>query len=51
MKNPRQFPSVLKKAMGVITVMYLMSAVVGYLTYGDTVESPILGNLPPGVLS
>ena len=48
MRHPDQFPAVLRRAMGVITVMYLMSAIVGYTTYGNTVMSPVLENLPTG---
>jgi amino acid permease len=51
MKNPQNFPRVLQKAMVIITVMYLMSSVVGYLTYGSGVSSPVLDNLPPGIVT
>jgi amino acid permease len=41
----------LKLATLIISGMYLLSAFIGYATYGDNVQSPILLNLPHGILT
>ncbi|KAJ3413865.1 Tetratricopeptide repeat protein 25 [Chytridiales sp. JEL 0842] len=51
MSNPSQFPLVLTISMTVISLMYLVTAVVGYAAYGNTTVSPILNNLPAGFVS
>ena len=51
MSKPLLFPRVLSKAMAIITLMYLLVAVVGYGTYGNLTESPILHNLPVGIFT
>eukprot|EP00842_Homolaphlyctis_polyrhiza_P003428 jgi/Hompol1/4086/HPOL_003498-RA len=49
MATPKAFPMVLSRAMTIITVMYILTAVVAYSTFGDLTLSPILSNLPQGI--
>ncbi|KAJ3330746.1 hypothetical protein HDU76_004961 [Blyttiomyces sp. JEL0837] len=51
MRDPSKFPLVLSLSMGIISLMYLVTAVVGYAAYGDKTVSPILNNLPAGFAS
>lgn len=51
MAQPELFPRVLSWSMGLITGMYLLTAVFGYWAYGDTTVSPILNNLPKGIVA
>lgn len=46
MAQPEQFHSALSISMILVTLMYLPTAVVGYLVYGNLTVSPILENLP-----
>ena len=48
MSRPHEFPLVLTQAMQIITVMYLLVAIVGYGVYGHLTVSPILLNLSSG---
>ncbi|KAI8803683.1 transmembrane amino acid transporter protein-domain-containing protein [Cladochytrium replicatum] len=49
--KPEQFPLVLSLSMIFITIMYVVTAVLGYGAYGDKTVSPILNNLPSGFVS
>ncbi|XP_058219703.1 amino acid transporter AVT1I-like [Rhododendron vialii] len=51
MQDPYQFSKVLLSGFTVTTITYLSMAIVGYLMYGDTVESQITLNLPTGKAS
>lgn len=46
MKRPEKFPKVLALVMGVITVVFLSSGVLGYATFGSKTETVVLLNLP-----
>lgn len=48
MRFPRSWNRVLVWAMIACCLMYAMVAVPGYLAYGPSSQSPILGSLPPG---
>ncbi|XAR56904.1 hypothetical protein NMG60_11037545 [Bertholletia excelsa] len=51
MHGRHQFSKVLLSSFSVTTITYLSMAVVGYLMYGDDVESQITLNLPTGKAS
>ncbi|KAJ3131401.1 hypothetical protein HK100_006395 [Physocladia obscura] len=51
MAEPKKFRIVLSLSMTIISVMYLVTAIIGYAAYGNTTDSPILNNLPPGFIS
>ncbi|KAI9348790.1 transmembrane amino acid transporter protein-domain-containing protein [Zopfochytrium polystomum] len=51
MKDPQKFPRVLAISMSVISLMYIITAVVGYAAYGNATVSPILNNLPAGFVA
>ncbi|KAJ3249123.1 hypothetical protein HDU78_007085 [Chytriomyces hyalinus] len=51
MANPQQFSTVLSMSMVIISVMYLVTAILGYGAYGNLTTSPILNNLPAGFIS
>ena len=51
MKIPSKFPKVLRKAMIIITLMYLISSITGYAVYGNDVQSPITESLPKGLIN
>lgn len=38
MKRPQQYPRVLDVTFAIVCLLYVMMAVLGYLTFGDTVE-------------
>ncbi|KAI8381476.1 transmembrane amino acid transporter protein-domain-containing protein [Radiomyces spectabilis] len=46
MKEPQQFPRVLRRALFVITLLFISMGALSYLTFGDTLETIILLNLP-----
>ncbi|KAJ3384796.1 hypothetical protein HDU84_002635 [Entophlyctis sp. JEL0112] len=48
MAEPENFGTVLTASMLVISAMYITTATLGYAAYGNTTDSPILKNLPPG---
>ncbi|KAJ3379508.1 hypothetical protein HDU84_006611 [Entophlyctis sp. JEL0112] len=51
MAEPHKFRMVLSLSMVIISVMYLITAILGYAAYGNLTESPILNNLPKGLVS
>jgi amino acid permease len=51
MNEQSKFPFALKISMLIVTVMYLLTAVMSYSAWGDNVISPILLNLPQGPAS
>ncbi|KAI9333568.1 transmembrane amino acid transporter protein-domain-containing protein [Obelidium mucronatum] len=51
MAEPEKFHTVLSLSMIIISAMYLITAVVGYAAYGNLTDSPILNNLPPGLIA
>ncbi|KAF9383258.1 hypothetical protein CPC16_008999 [Podila verticillata] len=51
MARPRSWPRALWAALSFCFVMYMLIAVVGYLTFGAETESPVLKNLPRGAWS
>jgi len=48
---PDQFPSVLSKAIAIISALYVSISVAGYATFGQSTQSPILDNLPAGPIA
>jgi amino acid permease len=46
MRYPKSWNRVVAAALGTCSIFYLVTAVVGYLAYGDLAESPIFNNLP-----
>ncbi|KAG0229662.1 hypothetical protein BGW42_001423 [Actinomortierella wolfii] len=51
MRYPRSWNRVLTAALSTCAVMYLATAVPGYLAYGQDAKSPILANLPSDVFT
>ncbi|KAJ3104819.1 hypothetical protein HK100_003999 [Physocladia obscura] len=51
MADPKKFHVVLSISMVVISVMYLITAILGYAAYGNLTDSPILNNLPKGTIA
>ncbi|KAI9333564.1 transmembrane amino acid transporter protein-domain-containing protein [Obelidium mucronatum] len=51
MAEPKKFHLVLSLSMVIISVMYLVTAILGYAAYGNLTDSPILNNLPKGFIS
>ncbi|KAJ3069743.1 hypothetical protein HDU98_007199 [Podochytrium sp. JEL0797] len=51
MAEPKKFPLVLSLSLGIISVMYFVTAALGYAAYGNLTDSPILNNLPSGFIS
>ncbi|TPX42496.1 hypothetical protein SeMB42_g05104 [Synchytrium endobioticum] len=49
--DPSAFPSVLRKAMLVVCLVYIVIATMGYAAWGMAAQSPILANLPPDSFS
>lgn len=46
MKDARRFPAILSLGMALVTVLYTLVAVLGYLRFGDQIEASITLNLP-----
>ncbi|KAG0364457.1 transmembrane amino acid transporter protein-domain-containing protein [Gamsiella multidivaricata] len=46
MRYPRSWNRVVAAALGTCSILYLATAIPGYITYGDQALSPILSNLP-----
>ncbi|KAL0081618.1 transmembrane amino acid transporter protein-domain-containing protein [Phycomyces blakesleeanus] len=46
MKDPQKFPTVLKRALFFITLLFVSMGALSYLTFGDNVKTIILLNLP-----
>ncbi|KAJ3025795.1 UNVERIFIED_CONTAM: hypothetical protein HDU68_006671 [Siphonaria sp. JEL0065] len=51
MAEPKKFKMVLSLSMVIISAMYLITAIIGYAAYGSITDSPILNNLPPGIIA
>ncbi|KAG1048342.1 hypothetical protein G6F43_009262 [Rhizopus delemar] len=49
MKKPRDWPKVIAGGLTVCAVLYIVTAVTGYLVYGDQVLSPVYDSIPAGV--
>lgn len=49
MAKPQDFHKVLRYSIILITIMYLLIGITGYMTYGNLAISPILYNLPHGL--
>lgn len=49
MKRPKDWPKVVAAGLSTCAGLYFLSAVPGYLVYGDQVESPIYNSISPGV--
>jgi amino acid permease len=50
MRKPSDWKKVMSGAMISCSIMYLAVAIVGYLAYGENVQSPILDSLPSGFI-
>nr|GME14488.1 vacuolar amino acid transporter 1-like [Ipomoea batatas] len=46
MKKRSQFPAVLVTCFGIVTLMYIATAVLGYMMFGDLAESQFTLNMP-----
>lgn len=46
MKDPKEFPRVLRRALTVITCLFILMGALSYMTFGDEVQTIILLNLP-----
>ncbi|ORX59730.1 hypothetical protein DM01DRAFT_1381263 [Hesseltinella vesiculosa] len=46
MKEPQQFPMVLRRALFIITLLFVSMGALSYMTFGDHVQTIILLNLP-----
>ncbi|KAF9097325.1 hypothetical protein BGX23_009173 [Mortierella sp. AD031] len=51
MRYPRSWNRVVAIALGTCCILYLATAISGYMAYGDRAESPILNNLPKDVFT
>ncbi|KAG0257005.1 hypothetical protein DFQ27_005359 [Actinomortierella ambigua] len=51
MRYPRSWNRVVTAALGTCSILYLATAIPGYIAYGDRAESPILKNLPKDVFT
>ncbi|KAG0305088.1 hypothetical protein BGZ98_004615 [Dissophora globulifera] len=51
MRHPKSWNRVVAAALGTCCVLYLATAIPGYITYGNLAESPILNNLPKDVFT
>lgn len=49
MRYPKSWNRVVAAALATCSVLYLATAIPGYLTYGNLAESPILTNLPKDI--
>ncbi|KAF9181925.1 hypothetical protein BGZ51_003039 [Haplosporangium sp. Z 767] len=47
MRYPKSWNRVVAAALGTCSILYLATAIPGYITYGSEAKSPILTNLPP----
>ncbi|CAH9116050.1 unnamed protein product [Cuscuta europaea] len=46
MQKRNQFPAVLLTSFGIVTLMYIATAVMGYMMFGDSAESQFTLNMP-----
>ena len=51
MRYPKNWNRVVAAALGTCSILYLATAIPGYLAYGDQAESPILLNLPKDLVT
>ncbi|KAF9426424.1 hypothetical protein BGZ94_006534 [Podila epigama] len=51
MRYPRSWNRVVAAALGSCCILYLATAIPGYLAYGSLAESPILNNLPKDIFT
>lgn len=49
MARPRSWPRAIWAALSFCFAMYMLIAVVAYLTFGTETQSPVLKNLPRGI--
>lgn len=48
MKSPRDWPKVIAGGLSTCAVLYIVTAVTGYLVYGNEVLSPVYNSIPAG---
>ncbi|CAO3703529.1 unnamed protein product [Rhizopus stolonifer] len=48
MKSPRDWPKVIAGGLSTCAVLYIVTAVTGYLVYGSEVLSPVYNSIPAG---
>ncbi|KAF9299956.1 hypothetical protein BGZ74_008463 [Mortierella antarctica] len=51
MRHPRSWNRVVAAALGTCAILYLATAIPGYMAYGSKAESPILKNLPQDIFT
>ncbi|KAI1297843.1 hypothetical protein EDD11_006909 [Mortierella claussenii] len=51
MRYPRSWNRVVAAALGTCSILYLATAIPGYIAYGDQALSPILSNLPKDIFT
>lgn len=49
MKKPKQWPKVVAAGLTTCAALYFLTAIPGYLVYGDKVVSPVYNSISPGV--
>jgi vesicular inhibitory amino acid transporter len=49
MKKPKQWPKVVAAGLSTCAALYFLTAIPGYLIYGDKVLSPVYNSISPGV--
>lgn len=51
MKQPEKFPSVLNLGMVIVTLIFVLIGVIGYVAYGENTQASVVANLPKVPLS
>ncbi|KAI9255898.1 transmembrane amino acid transporter protein-domain-containing protein [Helicostylum pulchrum] len=51
MKEPKKFPAVLNLGMVIVTLIFVLIGVIGYVAYGENTQASVVANLPKVPLS